>query len=169
MGNGGALSPNRLKLTAPSVHGSCLVQVDDHHEDLLPRKSAIHPTGLSDVSMRIKGQRPRPPVGKPRGLSPGVTTKTQKSLLRGGLDTETTGYRGGNILMAQLGTHWITAEGGRRVARILAVRLMKIKAPGENLRGLLVHYTLTGGCIGKSRFSQPIRQAICAATTSSSS
>jgi len=113
MGNGGALSPNRLKLTAPSVHGSCLVQVDDHHEDLLPRKSAIHPTGLSDVSMRIKGQRPRPPVGKPRGLSPGVTTKTQKSLLRGGLDTETTGYRGGNILMARLGTHWISAEGGR--------------------------------------------------------
>ena len=70
MGNRGPLSPNRLKLTAPSVHGSCLVQVDDHHEDLLPRKSAIHPTGLSDVSSRIKGQRPRPPVGKPGGLSP---------------------------------------------------------------------------------------------------
>ena len=70
LGNRGPLSPNRLKLTALSVHGSCLVQVHDRHEDLLPRKSAFHATGLSDVSSRIKGQRPRPPVGKPGGLSP---------------------------------------------------------------------------------------------------
>jgi len=51
-----------------------------------------------------------PPWESPGGYPPQMGKTTLKSLHLGGLDMETTGYRGGNHHKASLGTYWIIAE-----------------------------------------------------------
>jgi len=82
---------------------------------------------------------------------------------------ETTGYRGGNILKAQLATHWIVAEDGRGVGRNTGLPAHENQSPRRKPPRAIGALSINGGPHVKVPVSPPCRHAICDAVTSSSS